>query len=309
MSVSLVTGGAGFIGSHIVHRLLQRGDSVKILDNFSTGKWENIANIKDDVDVIVGDLRDPKRVAQSIQGVDYIFHHAALVSVPQSMEEPQTCFDINVQGTLNVLEAASKAKVMAIVLASSCAVYGDSLDYPLCETGETMSLSPYAASKRINEIYADLYTRTTKMSVTALRYFNIYGPRQSPDSDYAAVIPIFLKSLLNGNPVTIYGDGLQSRDFVFVEDVVRANFLAAEKPTAAGRVMNICTGCETTVVDLANRLGEIIGDTPAPHHAPSRPGDIYRSIGSPVLAKELLGFEPQINLNDGLHRTVDWMHS
>ncbi|MBM3144217.1 MAG: SDR family oxidoreductase [Chloroflexi bacterium] len=307
MTSSLVTGGAGFIGSHIVQRLVERGDRVRVLDNFSTGKWENLASMKDDIEVIEGDLRDARRVAQAVQDIDLVFHQAALVSVPLSMEDPQTCFDVNVQGTLNVLEAAAKAGAERVVLASSCAVYGDSADYPLEETGQTMSLSPYAASKRIKEIYADLFTRTTQMGVTALRYFNIYGPRQSPDSDYAAAIPIFIRLLLKGEVVTIYGDGLQSRDFVFVDDVVRANFMASESPEAVGRVFNVCTGGEITILDLVETLRKILPGAPEAIFAPPRPGDIFRSLGDPTLAGQRLGFEAQTGLLDGLKLTVDWM--
>jgi len=307
MARSLVTGGAGFIGSHIVQRLLERGDHVVVLDNFSTGKWENLAHMKDDIDIIEGDLRETQRVAQAVQDVDFVFHQAAMVSVTLSMDAPQTCFDINVQGTVNLMEAARIANVRQVVLASSCAVYGDSSDYPLEETGQPMSLSPYAASKRINEIYADLYTRTTKMGVTALRYFNIYGPRQAPDSDYAAAIPIFVRRLLKGEAVTIFGDGLQSRDFVFVKDVVRANFLASETPEAAGGVFNVCTGSEITIIDLVNNLREIIPGTPEPKFDSPRPGDIYRSLGNPALIDQHLGFEARTDLLDGLKQTIDWM--
>ncbi len=307
MTVSLVTGGAGFIGSHIVQRLLERGDRVVILDNFSTGKWENLESVKDDVEIITGDLRETQRVAQAVRGVEMIFHQAAMVSVPQSMQDPQFCFDVNVQGTLNLLQAASPAGVRQVVLASSCAVYGDSADYPLRESGETMSLSPYAASKRITEVYADLYTRTTDMDVTALRYFNVYGPRQSPDSEYAAAIPIFVRQLLDGKAVKIYGDGLQSRDFVFVDDIVRANFLASESPESAGGVFNVCTGNEITIEALVHVLREIIPNTPAARLVPPRPGDIYRSLGDPSLAGQHMGFESQTDLLDGLRQTVEWM--
>jgi len=307
MSVSLVTGGAGFIGSHIVQRLVERGDRVVVLDNFSTGKWENLEPVKNDVEVIEGDLRETHRVAQAVKNADMIFHQAAMVSVPLSMEDPQFCFDVNVQGTLNLLDAAAQASVKHVVMASSCAVYGDSSDYPLSESGETMSLSPYAASKRINEVYADLYTRTTKMGVTALRYFNVYGPRQSPESEYAAAVPIFIRLLLKGEAATIYGDGLQTRDFVFVDDVVRANFLASESPDAAGQVFNVCTGNEITIEDLVNLLREIIPDTPKAKFAPPRLGDIYRSLGDPSLAGQQMGFESQTDLLAGLRQTAEWM--
>ncbi len=307
MTVSLVTGGAGFIGSHIVQRLVERGDHVKVLDNFSTGKWEYLEPLKDAVAIIEGDLRETDRLIQAVQGVDLIFHQAAFVSVPLSMEDPQTCFDINVQGTLNLLQAAQNAGVKRVVLASSCAVYGDSADYPLQEAGETMSLSPYAASKRVNEIYADLYTRTTGMDVAALRYFNVYGPRQSPDSDYAAVIPLFIKSLLKGEAPIIFGDGQQSRDFVFVDDVVRANFLASESPQAGGRVFNVSTGGEITIEGLVNTIREVLPGTPEAKFDSPRSGDIYRSLGDTTLAGQVLAFEAQTDLRDGLKQTVEWM--
>lgn len=307
MTISLVTGGAGFIGSHIARKLLERGDRVRILDNFSTGKRENLAGMEADIELVQGDIRDLAAVEQATRGVRYIFHHAAMVSVPLSVEKPQECFDANVQGTVNLLECARHAGVSRLVLASSAAVYGESQAYPLNESGETMSYSPYAASKRINEIYADLYTRTTDMGVTALRYFNVYGPRQSPDSHYAAAIPIFMRLMLDGRPPVIYGDGLQSRDFVFVGDVVRANLRAVATPAAAGKVMNICTGDEISILDLVAGLRKLIDNAPDPIFEAPRPGDIYRSVGDNSLAKTLMNFVPQTDLVTGLGQTVDWM--
>lgn len=242
MAVSLVTGGAGFIGSHIVRALLARGDQVKVLDNFSTGKHANLAGLEGALEIIEGDLRDVSLVRDTVRGVDTIFHHAAFISVPLSMEDPGTCFDINVHGTANLLESARHARVRHVVLASSAAVYGDSENHPLNENEPLTFLSPYAASKHANESYANLYTRISETRVTALRYFNIYGPRQSPDSAYAAAIPIFARRMMDGKVPVIYGDGLQSRDFVFVGDVVRANLLASQNESAAGCVFNICTG-------------------------------------------------------------------
>ena len=196
-----------------------------------------------------------------------------------------------------------------LVLASSAAVYGESDAYPLGESGETMSYSPYAASKRVNEIYADLYTRTGEMGVTALRYFNVYGPRQSPDSHYAAAIPIFSRLLLDGKQPVIYGDGLQSRDFVFVGDVVRANLMAASTPAAAGRVMNICTGAEISIMDLITVLRKLMTDAPEPVFEAPRPGDIYRSVGDNTLAQQVMAFVPQTDLMAGLAQTVEWMRA
>lgn len=309
MTLSLVTGGAGFIGSHIVRQLLARGQRVRVFDNFSTGKMENLAEVADEIEIITGDLRKQSDVAEAVLGVEYIYHQAAFVSVPLSVEQPQTCFDINVQGTLNLLEAANRAGVQRVVLASSAAVYGESTAYPLREDSLTMSMSPYAASKRVNEIYADLYTRTTEMGVTALRYFNVYGPRQALDSDYAAAISIFSRLLVDNRVSTIYGDGLQTRDFVFVADVVRANILAIGTPGAAGKTINICTGEEITILDLVNVMREILPDAPEPVFAPPRSGDIYRSVGDATLAAEVLEFVPEVGLGEGLKQTVDWMRS
>ena len=309
MGRALVTGGAGFIGSHIVAALVGRGQRVRVLDNFSTGKRENLAAFIGEVEIIAGDLRDPAAVARAVEDVTVIYHQAAFVSVPQSVEDPLTCFAINVQGTVALLESARQAGVRRVVLASSAAVYGEAEEFPLTEDLPTMSLSPYAASKRVDEIYADLYTRTGEMGVTALRYFNVYGPRQSPESDYAAAIPIFIRRMLEGKTPVIYGDGLQSRDFIYVGDVARANLMAAASPEAAGGVFNICSGREITILDLVNTLKIILPEAPAPRFDDPRPGDIYRSIGSPRRAAQVFGFHPQIDLESGLKNTVEWMRA
>jgi len=309
MTVSLVTGGGGFIGSHLVRALLARGDDVKVLDNFSTGKRSNLEDLKGPLEIITGDMRDHPLVAEHVQGVDTIFHHAAFVSVPLSMVEPATCFDVNVHGTANLLECARQAEVMHVVLASSAAVYGDSENFPLIENEPLTFLSPYAASKHANESYANLYTRISEMRVTALRYFNIYGPCQSPDSDYAAAIPIFARLMMDGKAPIIHGDGLQSRDFVFVSDVVRANLLAVECEAAAGKVINICAGSEINILDLVHTLAKILPHAPDAQFTAPRPGDIYRSLGDPSLAGKIMGFESQISLLDGLRQTVAWMQA
>jgi nucleoside-diphosphate-sugar epimerase len=307
MSVALVTGGAGFIGSHIVRGLLARGDSARVFDNFSTGKMENLADLNSALEICEGDLRDQRALAEAVRGVDYLFHQAAFVSVPQSMEEPEVCFEINVKGTLNVLEAAREAGIRQVVLASSAAVYGESQDLPLKEGADLGVLSPYAASKQINEVYAGLYTRSFALPVVALRYFNVYGPRQSPDSDYAAAIPIFIRRLLAGHPPVIFGDGKQRRDFVFVSDVVRANLLAAECAQAAGRTFNICTGREVSILDLVETLSQIIPGASQPEYGPRRPGDIYRSLGDPGRAARVMNFRAEVNLAEGLAQTLQWM--
>jgi nucleoside-diphosphate-sugar epimerase len=303
----LVTGGAGFIGSHLVRALLEQGDFVRILDNFSTGKHENVAGLK--VDILEGDLRDSARVAKAVEGIDFVFHEAAFVSVPQSMDEPMTCFDVNQRGTESLLEAARKAGVKRVVLASSAAVYGDLETMPLEEHFPLRPLSPYAVSKRVDELYAEMYTRSFGLEVVALRYFNVYGPRQRPDSMYAAAVPIFARRLMDGKPVTIYGDGGQTRDLVYVGDIVRANLAASVHPNAPGQVFNICTGDETRIIDLIEVLMDLFPSAPAPEFAPARAGDIYRSVGSPKKVAELLGFEPQTSLSDGLKAVVDWMKS
>ena len=310
----LVTGGAGFIGSHIVHKLLEQGDSVRVLDNFSTGKRENLEYLArqfngDRFEVIEGDLRDPARVEEAVRGVEVIFHEAAFVSVPQSLEEPQTCFDVNITGTSRLLDMARAAGVRRAVLASSAAVYGNADAFPLVEETIPQPLTPYAVSKRVKEMYAELFTGSFGLEVVALRYFNVYGPRQRPDSMYAAAVPIFARRLLDGKPVTVYGDGGQSRDLINVRDVVRANLIASEHPGAPGKIFNICTGIETRLLDLLDIMHELIPNVPPPQFAAPRAGDLYRSLGSPQKAIDTLGFHAEVSLVDGLEETIDWMRA
>ncbi|MDH5507520.1 MAG: SDR family NAD(P)-dependent oxidoreductase [Anaerolineae bacterium] len=309
MAKYLVTGGAGFIGSHIAHALVARGDSVRVLDNFSSGNAANLSHLNGQVDVITGDICSQETVAAAMADIDYVFHEAAFVSVPLSLQQPQTCFDINIQGTTNILEAAAKSGVRRVVLASSAAVYGDSQALPLEEDTALNSLSPYAASKRTNEIFAGLYTQAFGLPVVALRYFNVFGPRQSPNSDYAAAIPIFIQKLLAGQTPTVFGDGGQSRDFVFIEDVVRANLLAAEAPHAPGQVFNVCSGQATSLLQLLTTLNNVMGSTIQPDFAPPRPGDIYHSVGDPRRAAATLGFTASIPLAAGLQQTLAWMQA
>jgi nucleoside-diphosphate-sugar epimerase len=318
MTHVLVTGGAGFIGSHIVEKLLSDGASVRVLDNFSSGRRENLrferpnpadpAPIEGQLEILEGDLRDAEIIKAAMRGIDLVFHLAAFVSVSQSMIDPQNCFDVNVGGTVTLLEAARQEGVRKVVLSSSTAVYGDTDKFPTDEGTPLAPLSPYALSKQINELYARLYTRTFHLPVVALRYFNVYGPRQRPDSDYAAAIPIFVRRLVRGEPITIFGDGKQSRDFIFVKDVVRANLLAAESK-AAGEAFNICTGRETTLLDLLEELSEISSRQPEVSFGPVRPGDIYRSAGNPQKAHSALGFRAETSLAEGLQQTVEWMKS
>lgn len=311
---ALVTGGAGFIGSHIVETLLGQGHHVRVLDNFSTGKRENIAGLarqfkEAHLEILEGDVREASVVEQAVRGAEVIFHEAAFVSVPQSMAEPQTCFDVNISGTSLLFEAARRAGVRRAVVASSAAVYGESDALPLVEETSLQPKSAYAVSKRVNEMYAELFTGAFGFEVVALRYFNVYGPRQRPDSMYAAAVPIFARRLLDGRPVTVFGDGGQTRDLINVHDVVRANLIASEHPHAAGKVFNICTGVETPLLDLLDIMYELLPDSPNHEFAPPRPGDIYRSIGSPQKAAGEMGFRAEVSLVDGLKETVDWMRT
>jgi UDP-N-acetylglucosamine/UDP-N-acetyl-alpha-D-glucosaminouronate 4-epimerase len=308
----LVTGGAGFIGSHIVYTLLEQGASVRVLDNFSTGKRENLEGLTrqfkgNQLEVLEGDLRDPSGVEEAVRGIEVIFHEAAFVSVPQSMEEPQTCFDVNIMGTSLLFDAARRAGVRRAVVASSAAVYGESDALPLVEETPLQPRSPYAVSKRVDEMYAELFTGSFGFEVVALRYFNVYGPRQRPDSMYAAAVPIFARRLLDNKAVTVFGDGGQTRDLINVHDVVRANLIASEHPNAAGNVFNICTGVETRLLDLLDVMYELLPNAPAPEFSAPRAGDIYRSVGSPRKAAQVMGFRAQVSLVDGLKETVDWM--
>lgn len=307
MPTSLVTGGGGFIGSHLVDALLARGDVVRVLDNFSTGKRENLQHNIEKIQLLTGDLRDSEVLREAVQGVDFIFHQAAFVSVPQSMEDPDSCFDINVNGTGKLLAAARGAGVKRVVLASSAAVYGENEAVPLSEDEEPDPLSPYAASKSINEIYARLFTKHLGLNVVALRYFNVYGPRQNPASDYAAVVPIFIKILEDEGEPVIFGDGLQTRDFVYIADVVQANIQASESVKAPGKVFNICSGQEISLLDLLEKLSTIYNRKILPSFQEARPGDIYRSLGNPNKARDILEFSSATSIIDGLDETAAWM--
>jgi UDP-glucose 4-epimerase len=299
----LVTGGGGFIGSHLSQALLQRGDRVRVLDNFSSGSRENLAGL--DLDLIEGDLRDDACVAEAVRGVELVFHEAAFVSVPESMEKPRECFEVNINGTSILLEAARRAGVRRVVLASSAAVYGDAAQLPLEERGGTRQLSPYAISKKVDEMMAGLYSESFGLETVALRYFNVYGSRQRPDSMYAAAVPIFIRRMLDSQPVTVFGDGGQTRDLVHVRDVVRANLIAGGHPMAPGQTFNVCSGRETRLLDLLEVLYRMFPNAPRHTHAEPRPGDIYRSVGSPRKAFETLGFEPQVTLSEGLRESVE----
>jgi len=303
----LVTGGAGFIGSHLTETLVKRGDEVRVIDNFSSGSQSNLAGLEDKIELIRGDLRNRDQVQAGVSNVDFIFHLAAYVSVPQSIENPRDCYETNVNGTIELLEAARQAGVRRVVLASSAAVYGSSQELPQRESARTMCLSPYAASKQFGETLGELHFLTRQLPVVALRYFNVYGPRQSPFSAYAAVIPQFIRRLKAGQAPLVYGDGQQTRDFIYVSDVVRANLLASEAEGAAGQVFNICSGAETSLLDLLEVLGSIFPTAPYAEFTDPRPGDVPRSLGDPNLADKALGFRANISLAEGLQSCVaEW---
>lgn len=297
----LVTGGAGFIGSHLVEELMKRGCDVRVLDDLSSGKPKNLAALRKDA-IIKGDITDPTKVEMAMKGVDIVFHEAAQTSVQRSIREPVLTNSINVLGTLQVLMAARKAGVKKVILASSAAVYGDP-GKPCVESMQPMPLSPYAASKASAESYCMMYQHLYGMATVCLRYFNVYGPRQDPASEYASVIPKFQSCFAAGKRPTVFGDGKQSRDFVFISDVVKANILAAEMDVA-GKCINIASGTMATVNDLVKTFQDVTGKRLEPEHAPPRPGDIRHSAADIRKAKRLLGFSPTISLHDGLRQTM-----
>jgi nucleoside-diphosphate-sugar epimerase len=310
----LVTGGAGFIGSHIVEELVRRGAQVRVLDNWSTGKRENleISNAKSQfstVEVIEGDVRDLDTVRRAVGGVDFVLHQAALPSVPRSVADPLTTNEVNVNGTLNVLVAARDAHVERVVYASSSSVYGSSPTLPKHEEMPTSPLSPYAVSKLAGEHYCRAFSRVYGLPTASLRYFNVFGPRQDPASQYAAVIPKFVSALLDGVPPTIYGDGAQSRDFTYVANVVQANLLACEKDEAIGQVMNVACGERHTLLDLYHELVILIGAEPPPMFAEPRAGDVKHSMAAIDRARQTLGYAPDVEWREGLRRTVEWYKS
>jgi UDP-glucose 4-epimerase len=302
----LVTGGAGFIGSHLVRALLGRGDEVRVLDDLSSGSRQNLAGL--DVELIISDLGQADHVRAATQGVDTIFHLGAMISVPASLDTPAGCYQTNVLGSLNVLEAARREAVRRVVLASSCAIYGDR-ETAAAEGDPPDPRSPYALSKQAMEDLARFYAGTFGLSTVSLRYFNVYGPRQDPRSPYAAAIPLFIRAMLEDQAPTIFGDGRQSRDFVFVEDVVQANLLAADMSAASGEVFNIGCGESTSILDLVLQLRRLFPGAPEPMFAAERPGDIRLSAADLGRATGTLGYRPAWPLHQGLQATVEWMRA
>ena len=320
MSLYLVTGGAGFIGSNIVEELLRRNQKVRILDNFSTGKRENITRVKEileseninnleKLEVVEGDIRSYHIVREAIEGVDFILHQAALPSVPRSVKDPLTSNEVNVVGTLNILNAAKEIKVKRIVYASSSSVYGDLEVLPKTEDMLPKPLSPYAVSKLAAEKYCQVFTNLYGLETIVLRYFNVFGPRQDPNSQYSAVIPKFIKIIKEGKSPTVFGDGEQSRDFTYVSNVVDANLLACKKNTEelSGEVFNAAFGKRITINELLNSINDILKTNIQPNYTDPRPGDVKHSLSNIGKIRQLLDYEPEVDFFEGLKRVINSM--
>jgi UDP-glucose 4-epimerase len=303
---TLVTGGAGFIGSHLAEALCQAGHAVRVADNLSTGRLENLAGLGSRVDFLQGDLLEPSVRERALRGVEVVFHEAAIPSVPRSIEDPLASHAHGAQLTLLLLDGARRAGVRRFILAGSSSIYGNVRALPTPEDHPPEPLSPYAATKLASECYAQTFARCFELDTVVLRYFNVFGPRQDPTSEYSAVIPLFVTKVLRGERPTIFGDGEQSRDFIHVDDVVRANLLAAGSAAAAGEAFNIACGIGTTVNGLLAAVNEVLGTKIEARYAPPRPGDILHSTADIAKARRLTGFAPGLSFRDGLRATVEW---
>jgi len=301
----LVTGGAGFIGSNIVDELLNRGKTVKVVDNFITGRREHLQHVINDIELVEGDIRDTDLMQKICKGVDCILHQAALRSVPRSVDDPVSTNDVNINGTLNLLVAARDNNVKKFVYASSSSAYGDTQALPKVEDQRPLPISPYAVSKLTGEHYCRAFSKTFGLDAVSLRYFNVFGPRQSPENKYAAVVPIFIKQAMNGQPLTIHGDGKQSRDFTYIKNVVNGNLLAAEAEGVSGEVFNIACSNRHSVLDIANGILKILGKDVPMNFGPRRAGDVEHTQADISKAKEKLGYEPEIDFAEGMKRTVE----
>ncbi len=302
----LVTGGAGFIGSHIAEALVRRGDRVRVLDNLSTGRFENLSSFAADVEFIQGDLTDLPLVERAVEGVECVFHQAALPSVPLSLQRPLDTHRDCVTATMHLLDAARRAGVRRVVYAASSSLYGDQPFVSMRESDLPHPLSPYAAAKLAGEYYCQAFWHSFGLQTVGLRYFNVFGPRQDPASPYSAVIPLFITAMLQGRQPVIYGDGRQTRDFSYVANVVHGNLLAAEAADVAGRTMNLANGRSTDLLTLLAALNRLLGVHVPPHHEPPRVGDIRDSMADITQARRLLGYEVQVDFEEGLRRSIDY---
>jgi nucleoside-diphosphate-sugar epimerase len=302
---TLVTGGGGFIGSNLAHALLEAGHEVRVLDNFSTGNRTNLAGIAGQVEVVEGELRSYERVHAAVRGVDVVFHQGALPSVPRSIQDPLTTSAVNVEGTLNVLLASRDSEVRRVVFASSSSVYGNSGTLPRVESAAPDAISPYAVSKLAAERYCVSFSRVYALETVCLRYFNVFGPRQDPTSQYSAVVPRFVAAIAAGRAVRIHGDGSQSRDFTYVANIVEANLLAASARQVSGRVVNVATGRSVSVDALADEIGAALGKPVEKEFLPTRTGDVRDSWADLGEAQRLLGYEPRVSLEQGLRLTAE----
>lgn len=306
MSSFLVTGGAGFVGSHLVEELLNRREQVRVLDNFSTGKRENLAPYADQIEVVEGDLRSQHTVREAVKGIDYVLHQGALPSVPRSIKDPITTNDVNVGGTLNVLDAAREAGVRRVVFASSSSVYGSGKGMPKREDMSPQPISPYAVTKLTGEKYCKVFSDTYGLETVALRYFNVFGPRMDPNSAYSAFIAIFIVGMLEGRSLTVNGDGSVSRDFTYITNVVHANMCAVEAGNVAGDVCNIGCGDSMSLNDVIAQLRDLTGNEPRITYAPPRSGDLPLSMADITRARDRLGYTPLIAATEGLKQAVSW---
>lgn len=300
----VVTGGAGFIGSHLVRELVRRGERVRVLDNLSSSDLSRLASVAQDVEFMEGDVRDAEAVRRALDGAEIVLHQAAVASVPRSIAEPEATHAANITGTINVLEAARASGVRRVIFASSSAVYGNLADTPKNEGMPTVPLSPYGVQKLASEAYCRIWYSIYGLETVALRYFNVFGPDQDPQSEYAAVIPRFITAALAGNRPVIYGDGEQSRDFIYVGDVVAANLLAATHPAAPGMVMNVGTGRQATLNQLITAISEALGQSIKPVYEPARAGDVRESLADISLITSTLGFTPAMTLAQGLAAAI-----
>lgn len=306
MARVVVTGGGGFIGSNLVHALVARGDSVAVLDNFSTGRKVNLAALAGRIDVFEGDIRDRDLLKRVMDGANFVLHQAALPSVARSMEAPEESHDVNVNGTLYVLQAARAAGVQRLVFAASSSAYGETPVLPKVETMAPSPISPYGAGKLFGETYCQIWTRCFDLPCVALRYFNVFGPRQSPDNEYAAVIPRFVTCMQQGKPPTVFGDGGQTRDFCYIDNVVEANLKALVAPAAPGNVYNVACGERISLLDLVAEINRQLGTAVPVSHLPGRAGDIRDSLADISAARRDLGYTASVSFADGLGRAISW---